>query len=122
MIKRTTGAARTNTATQPQSSCGIRSSQSGRSVDELPRQIEPVRQMRGKGFHPECLRRIMPAEEKIDAELLRCDRGPMRRFARDEGVDAFPRDRINFGAGAAGYETDRLRFSRAGGKHFDGTA
>ena len=53
-------------------------------------------------FHAECLGRVMAAEQKIDPQFLRGDGGPMRRFASDESIDAFPGDRVNLGAGASG--------------------
>src|SRR4051812_23030395 len=73
-------------------------SQPSGMIDKLPRHIEPLRQLGRESFHPERLGRVMTAEEKIDPQLLRRDRRPVRRFARDVGVDALPRGGINFPA------------------------
>ena len=81
-------------------------SQTGRRVDEFPRQREPLRQMRRERFHAERLRRVMTAEQQIHAEFLGRDRRPVRRFAGDERVDAFARGGVDLGAGAAGDNAD----------------
>ena len=51
---------------------------------------------------------VVAAEEKIHAEFFRGDGGPMRRFARNERVDIIFRDAVNFRAGAARDDADRL--------------
>ena len=74
--------------------------------------------MSRQGFHAESLRRVMPAEEQIDPEFLRGHGRPMRRFAGDEGVDAFACDRVNLRTGASGNQTDRFRLLWPGGEQF----
>src|SRR4051812_32873105 len=103
MMSRTSGPTTITSAIQPQSA-SISSSQSGWRIDEVPRQIESLGEMGSERFHPECFGGVVAPEKKIDSQLLRCDRGPMRRFAGDEGVDSLPGDVVNFGPGAAGNE------------------
>src|ERR1700704_6452476 len=81
-------------------------SQSGGGIDELPGQVESICEMRRERLHPERFRRVMAAEQKVDAKFLRRDRRPMRRFASDESVDALTRDCVDFGARSAGDKAD----------------
>src|SRR6476620_2971060 len=65
--------------------------------------------MRGQCFYTEDFRSVMPAEQKIHAEFLSGDRGPVRRFPGDKRVDVFLCDPINFRAGATCHNADRAR-------------
>ncbi len=67
--------------------------------------------MSRQGFYAESLGRVMAAEEEIDPKFFRGHGGPMRRFAGDEGIDAFPGNGVNFGAGASGDQADRFAFA-----------
>src|SRR5882724_9396792 len=49
----------------------------------------------------------MSAEQKIHAEFLSRDRGPVRRFAGDKRVDGFLCDPINFRTGGASHNANR---------------
>ena len=70
-------------------------------IEKFPRHLEFLRQLGRERFDPESLGRVMAAKEEIDAEFLRRDRRPVRRFARDVGVDSLPRGGVDFSAGAA---------------------
>src|SRR5260370_11571052 len=50
----------------------------------------------------------MTAEQKIHAELLSGNSGPVRRFASNKGVDVFLCDPVNFRAGATSYNANRV--------------
>src|SRR5437588_4569895 len=94
----------------------ISASQSSRTIDKFPRHVEAIRQVRRQRLHAECFSRVMTAEKKVDSEIARRHRRPMRRFARDERVDLLSRHRVDFGARATRYQTDRLRLLRTGRK------
>src|SRR5438128_8336747 len=63
--------------------------------------------MRGQRFYTEDFRGVMPAEQKIHAELFSGNSGPVRSFASDKGVDAFLCDPINVRACATSHNADR---------------
>ena len=62
----------------------------------------------------------MTAEQKVDPELFGGDSGPMRRFARNEGVDLFSSNTVNLRTGAARYDANRTRLRRAEVKRLHG--
>src|SRR6202045_5386737 len=86
--------------------------ESCREIQKFPRKFKAFREMCGEGFDAECLGRVMAAEEKIDSELFRRDRGPMWRFPGDERVDVGFRDTINLRASGAGDDSNASRFFR----------
>src|ERR1043166_1035458 len=89
-----------------------RLSEARRAIDKCPWQIESFRQMRGERFDAERLGRVVPAENKIHAELFCGNNGPVRRFAGDESVDLRVRDPVNLATGSAGDLADHLCFWR----------
>src|SRR6266571_5187414 len=82
-------------------------------MDEREWNIEPFGQVRPERFHPKCFGGVMAAEQKVNPKLLGGDSGPMRRFARNEGVDLFSSNAMNLRASAAGNDADRVRLLRA---------
>src|SRR5205823_7086906 len=68
--------------------------------------------MRGQRFYTEHFRSVMSAEQKVHAELLSGDCGPVRRFASDKRVDVFLCDPINFRAGATSHNANRASLLR----------
>ncbi len=52
--------------------------------------------MRGECFDTESFSGVMAAEQEIHPKLFSSYRRPMRRFARDQCVDFFPGDLIDF--------------------------
>jgi len=74
--------------------------------------------MRGECFHAENLRRVMPAEEEIHAELLRGNGSPMRCFTGDECVDSCIRDPVNLRARGSGHNANRARLFRTETENF----
>src|SRR5262245_8547930 len=63
-------------------------------------------------FHAEYFRRVMSAQEEVHADFFRRNRGPVRRFACDEGVDSFGCDPINFRARGSRHNAYRARAFR----------
>ena len=70
-------------------------------VDEFPFDSKSLGQMRAEGLHAEGFRRVMAAEEEIDAQFLREGMAPMGAFARDEGVDPLADGGCDFRSGAS---------------------
>ena len=69
--------------------------------------------MCGEGFYAEGFGGVMAAEQKVNPKLFGGDSGPMRRFARNEGVDLFSSNAVNLRTSAAGNDADRMRLLRA---------
>src|ERR1700675_2842353 len=102
---------------------GVRlSSESGRGIQKLPRQLEAFREMRGERFHAEGFSRVMAAQKKIDSEFFRGDRSPMRRLAGNEGVDLIGSNSIDFRAAGAGDDADPGCFFRSEIERLDRSA
>ena len=55
--------------------------------------------MRGKRFNTEGFSGVMAAEQEIHLKLFSSYGCPVRRFARDQRVDFFPGDLIDFRTG-----------------------
>lgn len=69
--------------------------------------------MGSERFYAEGFGSVVAAEQKINPELFGGDSSPMRHFARNESVDLFSRNAVNFRASAACYDADRMRLLRA---------
>ena len=67
--------------------------------------------MRGQGFHPEGLRRVMATVKNIEAKLLGQRGSPMRPFAGDKRVHALACGELEF---AAARRTTPMRQQTAG--------
>jgi len=66
------------------------------AVDEYPRNLRTFGQMGGERFDTEGFSGVMAAEQKIHLKLFSSYGCPMRRFARDQRVDFFLSDLIDF--------------------------
>ena len=88
------------------------------TIDKFPWHPESFRQMRGERFNAEYFRRVMSSEQEIHTDLFRRNRGPVRRFSSDEGVDSFGCDPVNFRTRSSGHNAYRARTFRAEIKNF----
>lgn len=65
--------------------------------------------MGGECFDTESFSGVMAAEQEIHPKLFSSYRSPMRRFARDQRVDFFLSDLIDFRTGGARNDPDGFR-------------
>ena len=71
-------------------------SQSRGAIDEFPPNSKSFRQMRGERLYAKDFRGVMPPEQEIHSKFFGSHSRPMRRFARNEGVDFFLGNTVNF--------------------------
>src|SRR5207244_7719009 len=62
-------------------------SQTGRMVQECPRQLEPIAQMTGQRLDTYCLGGVVPRVEDVQLELFGVKERVVGTLARDEGVE-----------------------------------
>src|SRR2546429_6898377 len=77
-------------------------------VNERPGHLELLRKMGSQRLHTKSLSRVVAAVKYVHAEFFRHGKRPMRPFARDERVHAFPRGLLQFTARAAGHDANTM--------------
>src|SRR5215469_701377 len=94
-------------------------SQAGWTVDEFPWHPESFRQTRSERLYAEYFSRVMSAKQKIHAEFLGGNCGPMRSFAGDKRVDGFRCHPVNLRASGTGHNADHVRLFRSEPESFN---